>query len=97
MSGGSMGYLYYKVEDAADCFEDKELRDLVKDLAKLLHDLEWYKSGDYGKEDYLESLNEFKHKWFAMDRNERLKKYIDETCEEFVNTLHQMLGEANNG
>ena len=50
MSGGSMDYLCYRVEEQASQMGDRELSELIKDVAELLHDREWYLSGDYGDE-----------------------------------------------
>lgn len=63
MSGGSLDYVCYKVEEAADtimvratCFEHKTFAFLLKKIAKALHDLEWVFSLDYGPGDEMESL-----------------------------------------
>lgn len=55
MSGGSMDYLCYKVEDATFSTNTPERLAFAKHLkrvAKALHDIEWVDSGDYdpGKE-----------------------------------------------
>jgi len=53
MSGGSMNYLYSKLEYDATFREDTpERKAFAKHLrlvAKALHDIEWVDSGDYGK------------------------------------------------
>ena len=59
MSGGSMDYFCFRLEEYAHYVDDKEINSLMHDLADLLHDLEWYTSGDYGKETYEKSLKEF--------------------------------------
>lgn len=46
MSGGSLNYFYSQVEDHVGDFGDRELDDLVKDLAQLFHDREWFLSSD---------------------------------------------------
>ena len=64
MSGGSFNYLYSMVEYTyVRHMEDEELDSLMADLCELLHDLEWYVSGDIDEEDYRESVREFKTKW----------------------------------
>jgi hypothetical protein len=93
MSGGSMDYICYKVADAATHVRDREISKLLLDLSELLHDLEWYESGDYGEGAYEESLTKFKAKWFKADRTERLKGYIDESLNEVRDELYQMIGE----
>lgn len=82
MSGGSMDYVFRYVGDAADYVEDKEIKELLKDLSKLLHDLEWWQSGDYGSDSYYKTLDDFKTKWFGDNRNERLKDYIKHSLDE---------------
>lgn len=77
MSGGSMDYLCYKIENQLSYVDDLEVKDLMTDLAELMHDLEWWQSGDYGRDSYEETLLKFKAKWFGDNRNERLKEYIN--------------------
>lgn len=55
MSGGSMDYVCFKIENAAGYVSDKEVKDLLMDIAELLHDLEWYDSGDYSKDTYFKN------------------------------------------
>lgn len=94
MSGGAMDHLYYRVDEHADMFlPDLEMRDLMLDLSKVLHDLEWWRSGDYSQDVYEESLKEFKDKWFKSDRSERLKSYIDSDLKETREQLYKMIGE----
>ena len=65
MSGGAFNYCYSHVEDAAHHTHDPEIKALLKDLADLLYEEEWYRSGDTGVEDYENSLRDFKRKWFG--------------------------------
>ena len=77
MSGGSLDYFYYRLEDHVGDFDDAELDDLVKDLAELFHDREWYLSGDTGIGEWRESRDKFKEKWFTKHgREERIEKYL---------------------
>lgn len=91
MSGGYLDYICFKLEDITDRIDDKEIKDLIKDLADLLHDYEWWQSGDYGSETYYKKLDKFKDKWFGNNRNERLKDYLntilDEAKEEAIKLL----------
>ena len=91
MSGGAWDYASYKLDDLARQVEDKEISALMKDLAELVHDEEWYESGDYGRSDYLETLNKFKEKWFKSSREERLKGIINEELEHFKNRLNDLV------
>lgn len=93
MSGGSHGYIYCKIEDElCGQMEDRELDDLIQDIADLAHDLEWYHSSDTCREDYLESVAKFKEKWFKSSREERLKSYIDEALDSMRAELFSLVG-----
>lgn len=73
MSGGSHNYICYRIEDdLCGQMDDDELDDLMEDVAKLAHDLEWWHSGDIGEEDYRKAVAYFKAKWFGENRNKRL-------------------------
>lgn len=91
MSGGFYNYVCYKVREAADYTQDKEIRALINDLADLLHDEEWYMSGDTGREDYRKSLKEFKKKWLHQTDNKKLKKYIMEALDQAKEEIDNMV------
>lgn len=91
MSGGSMNYFCYRLEEYAEYFHDKEIKALTKDLADLFHDLEWYESGDYGKDTYERSLAEFKNKWFGETRNERLKEYLNAALDDAKAEINKLI------
>ena len=75
MSGGSFNYEYYRFNETySGSMNDPILNELVEDLTNVLHDLEWYESGDYSETQYRETANEFKDKWI---RKKQLKKYWD--------------------
>lgn len=94
MSGGSCDYVCYKIEDQlVGRMEDAELDDLMKDIVTLAHDLEWYLSSDTGEETYRASVKRFKDKWFKINRETRLKGYIDERIEKTRQDLLKMVGE----
>ena len=79
MSGGSLDYFYSNLEDHIGDFGDKELDELVKDLAALFHDREWYLSSDTCEGAWIESRDNFKAKWFGENsRSERIEKYLEE-------------------
>lgn len=92
MSGGSMNYIYYQVQEQADYMGDRELIELVKDVADLMHDREWYLSGDYGDDTWNESVRKFKEKWFKSSREERLKGMIETIFEEAKKECMQLIG-----
>lgn len=64
MSGGSMNYVYSKVETAASdirCNDHKTLlrlkfAELLDVVAQALHDIEWVDSSDYGPGDENEAI-----------------------------------------
>lgn len=88
MSGGSLNYFYCQLQDHVGDFGDKELDELVSDLADLFHDREWYLSADTGLGDWEEARNEFKEKWFTKHgRQKRIEKYLAEMTEEIRRTL----------
>lgn len=98
MSGGSHNYIFCRIEeDLVGQMEDKELDDLMRDIAELAHDLEWYHSCDTDKEDYLKSVKNFKQKWFKGDRIERLKGYVDETINDVRSEMYMLLGVEQEG
>ena len=89
MSGGSLNYFYCQLDDHVGDFKDKELDELVSDLAKLFHDREWYLSADTGVGDWNEARDKFKAKWFTEHgRQERIEKYLSEISDE----VRQMFG-----
>ena len=88
MSGGSLNYFYSELESHVGDFGDKELDDLVNDLAKLFHDREWYLSSDTGEGTWREARDEFKTKWFTpFAREERVKKYLEEIKDEVLESF----------
>lgn len=88
MSGGSLDYFYSDLESHVGDFGDKELDDLVKDLAKLFHDREWFLSSDTNEGTWRESRDAFKNKWFGKDcRRERIEKYLDEIRKEVLDSF----------
>lgn len=88
MSGGSLDYFYSRLEEHAGDFGDKELDELVKDLAELFHDREWYLSSDTGIGDWNEARNAFKAKWFTKSgRQKRIEKYLDDLKREVMESF----------
>lgn len=90
MSGGSMNYACYTVNEIADMEEDLVIKNLLKDLSEYLHDEEWYRSGDIRREKYIEKRKWFKKKW--LDTPIDMKPYIDEEIENFKTRMYEMIG-----
>lgn len=95
MSGGSHNYIYSKLsEECEGEMHDAEMDDLIKDLCKVLHDLEWWQSGDYSEEQYRKTVSEFKEKWFKSDRTSRLiKSYINDQLDAVKSQLNSLIGD----
>ena len=93
MSGGSYNYIYCKLlDECGGRMYDKEMNEMIHDLANVLHDLEWWDDGDSSEEKYRKSVADFKEKWFKGDRNERLKGYIDSEIEGCRKRCYELLG-----
>jgi hypothetical protein len=92
MSGGSHGYIYCQIDEYLNGqMRDMEMNELINDLIKVAHDLEWWDSSDMGEEDYRKTVRKFKAKWFG-DRNERIIGYINQSCEKLKVELTEMVG-----
>ena len=79
MSGGSLNYFYSEMESHIGDFGDKELDDLVKDLADLFYAREWFLSSDTCEGNWVEARDAFKEKWFSTcGREKRIETYLDE-------------------
>lgn len=88
MSGGALDYFYCTLQDHDKDFGDKELNELVSDLAELFRDREWYLSADTGEGDWNEARDAFKKKWFSEHgRQERIEKYLAEFSDEVRKTF----------
>ena len=88
MSGGSLNYFYSDVEDHIGDFDDPELDDLVRDLAKLFHDREWYLSSDTNEGAWRDARDAFKQKWFKEGaRQERVEKYLSDIRMEVLDSF----------
>lgn len=88
MSGGSLNYFYSELECHEKDLGDKELDELVHDLAKLFHDREWYLSADTCEGAWNEARDKFKAKWFTEHgRQERIEQYLAEIADEVRMTL----------
>ena len=88
MSGGSLNYFFTELESHALDLGDHELNNLVRDLADLFHDREWYLSGDTCEGTWREARDAFKAKWFTEHgRQERIEKYLAEFAEQVRETF----------
>lgn len=95
MSGGNFNYKYTDLEYTyAGQMGDMELNKMIVDLSDLLHDLEWYLSGDYNEETYRESVQAFKDKWFGK-RDLMLRKLVAKELDIVKKELQNFRREAN--
>lgn len=100
MSGGRFNYMDSSLMDEIfgysekprDVFEDMEISQLVWDVLELIHDFDWYASGDSGEDDWLKAKARFRKKWFETVRKDRLKKIIDEKVEQTRQELYKTIG-----
>jgi len=74
MSGGSLDYICYKLDDVIDTVEGRAKTALQKaftahlrDVSKALHDLEWVFSGDYSDGDEVEALKKVVNKQMELE------------------------------
>ena len=92
MSGGSYNYGYSTIEyEYANRMYDVELNEMMMDLSKVLHDLEWWQSGDIGEEEYRKTVAGFKKKWFKRTKT-NVKALIESEFENKKQDLLRDLG-----
>ena len=83
MSGGRFDY--------KDSSLKNEISELVWDVLDLIHDFDWYISGDTCKETYLKSKSDFKKKWFS-NRGVRVRGIVDDAINQCKNELYETFG-----
>lgn len=99
MSGGHFNYRDATLRDEIygwsdtwhNVFEDREISELVWDILNLIHDYDWYVSGDTSKETYLKAKADFKNKWFN-NRDVVVKRVVDTAIEEVKAELYETYG-----
>lgn len=72
-------------------FEDREISEIVFDVLSLIHEYDWYNSGDTGEEKYLEAKKNFKDKWLNKPKV-RVQHVIDTAVEEMRQELYKTYG-----
>ena len=78
LKGEIFGYFYDdRATPPVNAFEDWEISMLVWDVLDLIHDYDWYASGDTGEDDWLEAKAAFKKKWFGQTQKARVKEIVD--------------------
>ena len=99
MSGGRFDYtdsrckseIFGWDDKCRNVFEDREISELIFDVFDLIHDYDWYASGDTCKETYLEAKAKFKKKWLS-NRGTRIKRIIDDAIAECRAELYETYG-----
>ena len=99
MSGGRFDYQDFYLKNAIfdgatypkNVFEDLEISKLVFDVLDLIHDYDWYISGDTRRETYLIKKEEFKKRWFG-NNEVRAKEIVDERINELRTELYETFG-----
>ena len=90
MSGGSLNYICYRIsEELEEQMEDEVMNELVADFVRVAHDLEWWKSADYGEEDYRKTVKEFKDKWFN-NYSETHQRLINQAKEKAIEEIKRI-------
>lgn len=88
MSGGSYNYEFGRIEDEyVGKMYDSQLNAMMKDLVKVLHDLEWWQSSDTGEDTYRRAVTEFKKKWFKqtkIDVQKQIESEFEKTKDELM-------------
>ena len=95
MSGGSLDYVYGRVEDASDTILNRSKKPLhtafakhLKDVAVALHDLEWVLSGDTSEPDEEQAIRK------CINKSNEIKSAIEE-AEIAKNNLEMVIKNAN--
>lgn len=96
MSGGRFDYadsrlkaeIFGWTDTPTNAFEDREISELVWDVLDLIHEYDWYASGDTCKETYLKAKADFKKKWMG-NRGVRVKRIVDEAIQRTKDELYE--------
>lgn len=100
MSGGHFGYVDSSLKGEMfgwsdtwhNVMEDREISELVWDVLNLIHDYDWYRSGDTCEETYLKAKDKFKKKWLGGNRGVRVRKIVDDALAETKLELYRTFG-----
>lgn len=95
MSGGSYNYAFHYIdEEYVGKMYDSQLNEMMKDLVKVLYDLEWWRSGDINEEEYRQTVTKFKRKWFNQTKVD-VEKLVEREFEVKKNELLKQLEYLN--
>ena len=105
MSGGHFDYIDSRCKDEIfgwtydrprNVFEDREISELIFDVFNLIHDYDWYISGDTCKETYLKAKANFKKKWLK-NSGVRVRRIVDDAINEIREELYETYGIGEEG
>lgn len=96
MSGGHFDYIDSRAKNEIfgygdkwwNVFEDREISELVWDIFDLIHEFDWYRSGDTSKLEYLNAKTNFKKKWFS-NRGVRIRRTINDAIQDVKQELYE--------
>lgn len=99
MSGGRFDYkdqyakseIFGYTDKPANVFEDMEISNLVWDVFDLIHEYDWYASGDKSEVEYLTAKKQFKDKWLKSDET-RVKRIVDDALADVKRELYKTFG-----
>lgn len=103
MSGGHFDYkdmslkseMFGWSDKPFNVLEDRELSELTFDLLEVIHQYDWYKSGDTCKETYLKAKDKFKKKWLS-NRGINVRRIVDEAVNELKLELYETFIRSDN-
>ena len=103
MSGGHFDYkdmslkseMFGWSDKPFNVLEDIELSELTFDLLEVIHQYDWYKSGDTCKETYLKAKDKFKKKWLS-NRGINVRRIIDEAVNDLKSELYETFIRSEN-
>ena len=79
-----------------DPFEDPLISELMYDLLRLTHELDWYKSADTSQGTYLEAKKKFCEKWFGKKRGTKaLESLVRRQFESAMNECRKMIADLS--
>ena len=87
------GYRCDSAKDAAkyNPLQDRLISELVWDVFQLLHEYDWWESGDTGEEKYRKAVKDFKKKYLSKG-NDLKRNIIDGAIEDAKNEIYEALG-----
>jgi hypothetical protein len=91
VDGRLKGEIFGWTDKPINVFEDREISELVWDVLDLIHDFDWYASGDTCKETWLKAKGKFKKKWFS-NRGVRVRQIVDDALHQVRAELYETFG-----